>query len=104
MKPKLSEHDVQSQILAWLKLKCIFSYRQNTGAAKLKGFWVRFGIPGAPDIVAVHRGRFIGIEVKKVGEKQSEDQKEFERNLVAAGGTYILAYCLEDVALGGVFC
>lgn len=94
----LSEHDVQSQILGWLAQKGIFHYRQNTGAAKLTGgHWVRFGKKGAPDIVAVEKGRFIGIEVKKVGEEQSDDQFTYEKNLRRAGGEYILAYSLDDV-------
>lgn len=93
----VSEHDTQTLILDWLSRKQIFHYRQNTGAAKLKGFWVKFGVPGAPDIVAVKNGRFIGIEVKRVGEEQSDKQKDFECNLASAGGTYILAYRLEDV-------
>lgn len=97
LKPKVSEHEVQSAILDWLKVKRIFHYRQNTGGARLNGFHVRFGVPGAPDIVAVVKGSFVGIEVKKRGESQSEKQKEFEINLNRAGGKYILAYALEDV-------
>ena len=100
MKPKLSESDIQRQILSWLKQRGIFHYRQNTGMAKLKGgFWVRFGKPGAPDIVAIVAGRFIGIEVKKVGGKQSSAQKEYELELTRAGGLYIVANCVEHVEM-----
>ena len=95
---QLSEHDIQDQILDWLKGWHVFCYRQNTGMAKLKGgFWVRFGKPGAPDIVAVLNGRFIGIEVKKPGAKQSESQSDYQRELERAGGLYILAFSLEHV-------
>lgn len=93
----LAERDTQKQILDWLSRKGIFHYRQNTGGAKLKGFYVKFGKPGAPDIVAVIKGVFVGIEVKKVGESQSEKQVTFEQNITLAGGRYILAYSLEDV-------
>ena len=97
MPQKLSEHDVQRLILDWLAAKHIVHYRQNTGAAKLKGFYVKFGRRGAPDIVAVKDGRFIGIEVKKVGEEQSKVQFQFAVELTQAGGLYLVAYFLEDV-------
>lgn len=97
MKSHVSEHETQSAILEWLDIKRIFHYRQNTGGAKLKGFYVKFGRPGAPDIVAVIEGRFIGIEVKREGKVQSKKQVEFEMELFRAGGQYILAYSLDDV-------
>jgi hypothetical protein len=92
-----SEHETQGQILDWLKHRHIFHYRQNTGGAKFKGYYVKFGIPGAPDIVAVVRGRFIGIEVKKAGEELSNKQADFKLALEAAGGCYIRAYSVKDV-------
>jgi hypothetical protein len=42
-------------------------------------------------------GQFVGIEVKGYGGKQSPAQKEFQVNLMLAGGKYILAFNLEDV-------
>ena len=97
VKPKLSESAVQGQILDWLARKGIFHYRQNTGGANLKGFYVRFGKKGAPDIVAIYRGMYVGIEVKKAGEKQTDDQHKYMQNVRNAGGVYILAYQVEDV-------
>jgi hypothetical protein len=52
---------------------------------------------GAPDTICVIDGQFVGIEVKAPKGKQNDHQKDFERNLVAAGGKYILAFSLEDV-------
>jgi len=52
----------------------------------------RAGAVGAPDIVCVINGQFVGIEVKAPKGKQSDHQKEFQRKLEAAGGRYILAY------------
>lgn len=97
MKPKLSERHVQGQILNWLERKGIFHYRQNTGGAKLKGFYVKFGKKGAPDIVAICEGRYVAIEVKREGGKQSAAQIEYMNNVIVAGGLYILADRLEDV-------
>ena len=97
-----SEHDIQGQILEWLSLHRIFHYRNNTGAVKAswngKERFVRYGVKGAPDIIAVSKGRYIGIEVKRESKELSEAQVEFMDGLEEAGATYILAYCLEDVS------
>jgi hypothetical protein len=72
--------------------------RNNSGAFKREdGHFYRFGALGSPDIVCVIKGQFVGIEVKAPKGKQSEHQKEFQRNLEADGGKYVLAYSLEDV-------
>ena len=39
----------------------------------------------------------MGIEVKGTKGKQSDNQKDFQRRLEAAGGRCILAYSLDDV-------
>jgi len=97
----VTEHDIQGQILEWLSLHRIFHYRNNTGAVKAswngKERFVRYGVKGAPDIIAVSKGRYIGIEVKRAGKGLSDNQVEFRDALLEAGGTYIVACCLQDV-------
>lgn len=99
--PRLSESEIQRQITDWLTLSRVFWYRQNSGAIasshKGKRRFVRFARPGACDLVAVIGGRYIGIEVKRAGEDQSQAQREFQAALVQAQGVYILAHRLEDV-------
>jgi hypothetical protein len=101
---KLRERDIQSQILDWLALQKIFHYRQNTGsvarAYKGKSRFIRFGKRGAPDIVCVIAGRYVGIEVKREGEEQTEHQKEFEKELRYVGGGYYLCTDSLDDAIG----
>lgn len=95
---KQSESDIQKAILDYLCARRIFHYRNNTGAAKMQnGRFVSFGIKGAPDIVCVHKGKYIGIEVKSEKGKQSDEQKAFQKALEFAGGIYILARSLDDV-------
>lgn len=53
--------------------------------------------PGDPDMVACYRGRYIGIEAKTPTGVQSEIQKLREKQITAAGGTYILARSVDDV-------
>ena len=96
---KLREKDIQKTIIGYLKLKKIFHYKNNTvGIYNQKtGQYIPSPSKGAPDIIAIKDGKYIGIEVKAPKAKQSEHQRTFQDNLEEAGGIYILAYELEDV-------
>lgn len=104
---KATEKQIQDSILEWLNANGIFNYRQNTGAfskeytrkrdGKVKRSFVRFGTPGATDIVAVYNGVYIGIEVKDNDGKMSEDQENFRYALCRAGGIYLLVRSIDDV-------
>jgi hypothetical protein len=59
---------------------------------------VGFGLVGSSDIIAImgqtssHQGgRFVAVEVKAEGDKQSNVQCSFEASVVALGGAYIVA-------------
>jgi hypothetical protein len=52
---------------------------------------------GAPDIICVVNGQYVGIEVKAPRGRQSDHQKEFQRRLEEAGGKYILAYSIDEI-------
>jgi hypothetical protein len=106
MKPKppshaLKERDVLKSVLAYLKVHRIFHFRLNTGAfqAAYKGRqrFVRFGSLGAPDIICIHNGLCIGVEVKGPEGFQSQSQVLFEREFTKAGGKYVLARSIEQV-------
>ena len=54
--------------------------------------------PGVPDIIVIHQGQFIGIEVKSATGRQSESQRDFEIELTRKGqGNYFIARSVEDV-------
>lgn len=96
----MRERDLQRTILDYLKLHRVFYYRQNTGVMrgsyKGKSRFVRFGAVGAPDIVAVIGGKYVGIEVKARGGLQTDAQNIFQRRLEAAGGEYLLVRSFEE--------
>jgi hypothetical protein len=58
-----------------------------------------FGKVGSADILGILRpsGRFLAIEVKKPGEKPSDEQIAFLLAIRDAGGVAIVAYSLDDV-------
>lgn len=117
--PKILERDVLSACMDWLDKKRVFHWRANTGAMlkpyKGKEHFIRFGIQGVPDIIAVNPhasghfvmvgqfaqrevvGQFVGIECKRPGKEQSQAQKNFETNLIAAGGRYLLVHSVEEL-------
>ena len=93
------EKHIQKSILGYLELLNIFHYKNNTAGIykQATGSYIPSQSVGAPDIICVIKGRYIGIEVKAANGVQSEHQKEFQKRLQHAGGIYILAYSLDDV-------
>jgi hypothetical protein len=78
--------------------KAIKDYVEQRG-----GFWssVQGGAGskiGDPDLVICYRGRYIGVEGKTYEGTQSDWQKIRMKQIRAAGGLYILARSVEDVA------
>jgi hypothetical protein len=57
-----------------------------------KGKWTKSGsTPGSADISATIKGRSVKIEVKIGKDFQSEAQKQYQKAIENAGGTYIIA-------------
>lgn len=103
------EKDIQRTICEYLfNLKHYFGWRQNTAPTIQKSGdkWAfrrmpPYTVKGTPDICLIKDGRFIGLEVKRPGGKQSDDQKQFELNCKKAGADYFVVTSIEDViALG----
>lgn len=54
-------------------------------------------LKGVPDIIGVtKKGMFIGIEIK-IEDKQSEDQKAFEKTVRDLNGFYFIIHNLEEL-------
>ena len=105
MSSHLSENDIQKQILDYLTLKNIFHWRQNTGgmvkdyetkSGEKKKYFVKFGKAGISDILGCHRGKMFAVEVKRPGGKATDNQKEFQRDLVRAGGIGIICWSFKE--------
>ena len=60
-------------------------YRQDVG-------YIKSGSTlGVPDLITVHNGRLIGVEVKTGSDTQSNEQKAVQAKIQAANGVYIIA-------------
>ena len=100
--PALLESDVLPSILAALRVhpKVAFVFRQNTGAMKVDGRYIKFAFEGCPDILGMLTekagSQFLAIEVKRRGEKPTPVQANFLANVKGAGGCAGVAYSVAD--------
>lgn len=95
------ENQVQAEILLQVgSLPFVRLWRNNTGKARAMdnpNRIIQFGLPGSPDLLGFFDdGRFLGIEVKRPGGRQSKEQKAFETVLQRFNGIYILADNVAD--------
>jgi hypothetical protein len=67
------------------------------GEYKGKKLFMHLPAVGSADIFALRVGVLYGIEVKRPGGKQSDAQNEFQTQLEAAGGRYIVAFNIDGV-------
>lgn len=109
------EGDIQKSVLETLKMLGIVAWRVNSGAARMVGKGgkvrpIRFvGISGHSDIQAllttervkngkcVREGISVFVECKREGEKQNDDQIEFERIVTGAGAVYWVVHSAQEL-------
>ncbi len=99
----MSETRLVGEVVARLnRLRGAYAWRNNTGAARIKGRTVRFGDYGSADVLASFCGRFVAVECKSSTGRQRPGQAGWQAKIEAAGGLYILARTVEQVlkALG----
>lgn len=103
---KVKESDIQRMVTDTLSVMRIWHIRLNTGAMfgshKGKRWAVRFGRKGMADILAHvptrnHGKRMCWIEVKKPGAKQTEEQREFEMEVIDDAQFYIVVSQYESL-------
>lgn len=77
----------------------ILLHRNNCGMAWMRnGSPVKFGVgnPGGSDLVGVHRGRAVYVEIKTPTGRQSVEQKRFQQCVERHGGIYIILRSVDD--------
>jgi hypothetical protein len=92
------ERDVLAGCLEACRVLGIDAARRNTGAMAIGGRHVRFGTTGDPDIDGTiprgpHRGKRLGIEIKRPGQHPTPEQLSRLEAIRAAGG---LAFWCDD--------
>lgn len=102
---KLSEKQIQSQIINYLNWNGFTVWRQNTGAMEqeYKGTkrLVRFGKVGMADIIGLRKkdGKFIAVECKRPTSKNTLTQQQamFLETIKISGGIAFMATSIADV-------
>ena len=94
------ERAVQKACAAWLRAHGALVAATDAGAAYRAGSFFGDAIPpGWPDITGLlPGGRFIGVECKAKGGRQSAAQKRIEHEVRKRNGIYVLARSVEDLA------
>lgn len=93
------EGDLVRAALNYLKAVGVLAWRNNTGMLfDRTGRPVRYGFTGSGDIFGITAGgRFLSIECKVGKNKESDSQKQFRMDVVAAGGLAIVIRSLDDL-------
>jgi hypothetical protein len=93
-----SESVIVAQCLEWLALHRVFAWRNNTGAGRIDGRWIRYGHPGSGDILGIlPSGLFLSVECKTPTGRQAKQQKLFQKMIERNCGVYILARNAADL-------
>lgn len=97
------ESEIKHEIIWFLQLHRVFCwvnvstgiYDQRAGKfRKLNGYGMRTGVP---DILGIFRGRPLAIEVKRPGQKPTQNQAVFIKEFSEAGGLAFVATCIDDI-------
>jgi len=98
-----SEAQIEMSICHYLQVRGFFFWKAPNGGffdTKTKRFrkhvnpYVRNGIP---DIILVHKGQFIGLEVKSEKGRLSDDQKYFHQEAEKNGAKLFVVRSIDDV-------
>lgn len=105
-KQKVSENSVKRAVMQYLRLKGHFWW-----VAKTMGVWDAARgcyrkdpnyMPGVSDILLLSGGVLYAIELKGSHGTQGTAQKEFEAQIKANGGKYILCRSVDDLIREGL--
>jgi hypothetical protein len=94
-----STNALTAAIMAYLKVRKAFSARVNvTGTydPKIKRYRYSGSTKGLPDVSAIVKGRYVGIEIKYDKDSQSDRQKVIQMQIEEAGGLYYIAKDFES--------
>ena len=93
------ERAVQKAVVAYLRTRNCLVAVTDAGAAYKAGAFFGESLPaGWPDVTGLlPDGRFIGVECKAPGGRQSPAQKAMEQEIRRRNGIYVLARSVEDI-------
>ncbi len=92
--------DVIRNAIAILTAEGCYAWKNQTGAYKRFGVFIKYGLQGSSDIIAVlPNGRVAFIEAKVGRDKQKADQKLFATEVKKRGCPYVIVSTADDLKL-----
>jgi hypothetical protein len=99
------EKDIQREICQWLDNMGFFFWRannipvygMNNGGKFTFRSMPKYTPKGICDIIVVHNGLFIGIEVKRPKAKLRPEQEQFMEDVYSNGGLYHVVTSVQDL-------
>jgi len=82
------ESELKLAVKDYLKAMRVFNFPLIQGLASYRG---------APDRIAIHKGKAYALEIKAPKGKMSEYQTEFKENWQGAGGIYLEIRDIDDL-------
>lgn len=105
-KPRTPERVVLKDCLDALERFGIEHHRNNTGAVRIGGRFMRFGKPGSSDILGIlprgidsPPGRFFACECKATGKKPTKLQRAYLERVAADGGLALVVDEVDSLAI-----
>lgn len=96
--PKRTAHVTEETLIK----RAVKAYLELQGWSHWWHLQSGFGVyPGLPDIQAIKDGRTVYIECKSATGRLSPAQAAFKAMIEAAGGTYLVVRCVEDLYVLG---
>lgn len=92
-----TESQILKEIHDWINSQGFICWRNHVFNGRVKGGYLRTGIPGLSDLTVMLQDCHLYIEVKTATGKQRDAQEAFEVSCKANGHCYIIARCIGDV-------
>lgn len=97
-----TESSLSSAVSEYLDRKNIFHLRLNSGKVCVthkdgRQTWLNLCRKGTPDRFFIYKGFHCFLELKKVGEKPTDDQLFIHAQIRQAGGYVLTVFSLDDV-------
>jgi len=91
------ESEILKEIHNYLNNQGFVTWRNHVFNGRVKGGYLRTGIPGLSDLTVMLKGCHLYIEVKTETGKQRDAQEAFEITCAMNGHYYMIARCVGDV-------
>ena len=93
-----SEGQIQKAVLNYLKLRQIPHWRMNViGIPKMDGTFRPNSMAGFADVLVLIKGNAVALEIKSPSGRQTQKQKEFQKEFERGQGSYHIVRNVEQV-------